>query len=43
MLYVRSKLDLGLDASELAGLVKWHGVRAIEDVISSLKDKIKIN
>lgn len=38
MLYVRSKLDLGLNASKLAGLVKRYGMRTIQDVISSLKD-----
>lgn len=36
MLYVRSELNLGLDASELAGLVERHGVRAVEDVVSGL-------
>lgn len=41
MLYVRSKLDLGLDASELAGLVKRYGVWTVQDVISRLKFKKK--
>lgn len=39
VLYVRSKLDLGLNAPELAGLVEGHGVGAVEDVITGLKDK----
>lgn len=37
MLYMRSELNLGLDAAELAGLVERHGVRAVEDVVSGLK------
>lgn len=37
MLDVRPKLDLGLDASELAGLVKRHRVGTVQDVVSSLK------
>lgn len=41
MLYVRSKLDLGLDASELTGLVKRYGVWTVQDVISRLKFKKK--
>lgn len=40
MLYVRPKLDLSLNASELAGLVKRHRVRTVQDVISSLKDNM---
>lgn len=39
MLYVWPKLDLGLNASKLASLVKRYGVRSIQDVISCLKEK----
>lgn len=41
MLYVRSKLDLGLNPSKLAGLIKRDRVGTVQDIISSLKDKLK--
>lgn len=39
MLYVRSKLDLSLNASKLTGLVKRYWVGTVKDIVSSLKDK----
>jgi len=41
MFYVRSELDLGLNAGELARFVKRHGVRTVEDVVSGLKEEKK--
>lgn len=39
MLYMRSKLDLSLDTSELTSLVERYGMRTIQDVIPCLEGK----
>lgn len=38
MLYMRSKLDLCLDASKLTGLVKRNRMGSVQDVISGLQE-----
>lgn len=38
MLYMRPKLDLCLDASELTGLIKRYRMGTVQDVISGLQE-----
>lgn len=42
MFHVRSKLYLGLEPTKLTGLLEGDRVRAIQDVIPSLKHKKEV-